>query len=34
MQRLPSELKLRVARREVSLEDALREAGLPPDKAT
>jgi 2-oxoglutarate ferredoxin oxidoreductase subunit beta len=33
MQRLPSELKLRVARREISLEDALREAGhLPPDE--
>ncbi len=28
MQRLPSELKLRVAKREVSLEDALREAGI------
>jgi 2-oxoglutarate ferredoxin oxidoreductase subunit beta len=27
MQRLPSELKLRVAKREISLEDALREAG-------
>jgi 2-oxoglutarate/2-oxoacid ferredoxin oxidoreductase subunit beta len=33
MQRLPSELKLRVAKREISLEDALREAGLPPDEA-
>jgi flagellar motor switch/type III secretory pathway protein FliN len=31
MQRLPSELKLRVARREISLEDALREAGVDPD---
>ena len=31
MQRLPSELKLRVARREVTLEDALREAGIEPD---
>ncbi|MGH2356615.1 MAG: thiamine pyrophosphate-dependent enzyme [Candidatus Limnocylindria bacterium] len=30
MQRLPSELKLRVARREISLEDALREAGIDP----
>ncbi|HET6744505.1 MAG TPA: thiamine pyrophosphate-dependent enzyme [Candidatus Limnocylindria bacterium] len=28
MQRLPSELKLRVATREISLEDALREAGV------
>ncbi len=28
MQRLPSELKLRVAKREISLEDALREAGV------
>jgi 2-oxoglutarate ferredoxin oxidoreductase subunit beta len=28
MQQLPSELKLRVARREISLEDALREAGV------
>jgi 2-oxoglutarate ferredoxin oxidoreductase subunit beta len=34
MQRLPSDLKLRVAKREISLEDALREAGLPPDEAT
>jgi 2-oxoglutarate/2-oxoacid ferredoxin oxidoreductase subunit beta len=31
MQRLPSELKLRVAKREISLEDAMREAGLDPD---
>jgi 2-oxoglutarate ferredoxin oxidoreductase subunit beta len=31
MQRLPSELKLRVAKREVSLEDALREAGVDPE---
>ena len=28
MQRLPSELKLRVAKREITLEDAMREAGL------
>ncbi len=28
MQRLPSELKLRVAKREISLEDALRQAGV------
>jgi 2-oxoglutarate/2-oxoacid ferredoxin oxidoreductase subunit beta len=28
MQRLPSELKLRVAQREISLEEALREAGI------
>jgi 2-oxoglutarate ferredoxin oxidoreductase subunit beta len=32
MQRLPSELKLRVAKREVSLEDALREAGIDPSE--
>ena len=31
MQRLPSELKLRVAKREISLEDALREAGMDPE---
>jgi 2-oxoglutarate ferredoxin oxidoreductase subunit beta len=31
MQRLPSELKLRVAQREISLEDALREAGVDPE---
>jgi hypothetical protein len=31
MQKLPSELKLRVAKREISLEDALREAGADPD---
>ena len=31
MQRLPSELKLRVAQREISLEDAMREAGVVPD---
>ncbi|CAN5281290.1 hypothetical protein BH23CHL9_BH23CHL9_06650 [soil metagenome] len=31
MQRLPSELKLRVAKREVSLEDAMREAGIDPE---
>ncbi|HEX6656130.1 MAG TPA: thiamine pyrophosphate-dependent enzyme [Candidatus Limnocylindria bacterium] len=30
MQRLPSELKLRVAKRELTLEDALREAGVEP----
>jgi hypothetical protein len=33
MQRLPSELKLRVARRELTLEEALREAGVEPDDA-
>jgi len=32
MQRLPSELKLRVAKREISLDDAMREAGIPPDE--
>ncbi len=31
MQRLPSELKLRVAKREISLEEALREAGVDPE---
>jgi 2-oxoglutarate ferredoxin oxidoreductase subunit beta len=31
MQRLPSDIKLRVAKREISLEDAMREAGLDPD---
>ncbi|MDQ3688552.1 MAG: thiamine pyrophosphate-dependent enzyme [Chloroflexota bacterium] len=31
MQRLPSELKLRVAQREISLEDAMREAGIEPE---
>jgi 2-oxoglutarate ferredoxin oxidoreductase subunit beta len=31
MQRLPSELKLRVAKREISLADALREAGIDPE---
>ena len=31
MQKLPSELKLRVARREISLEDAMREAGVEPE---
>ena len=31
MQRLPSELKLRVAKREISLEDAMREAGVEPE---
>jgi 2-oxoglutarate/2-oxoacid ferredoxin oxidoreductase subunit beta len=30
MQQLPSELKLRVAKREISLADALREAGVDP----
>jgi 2-oxoglutarate ferredoxin oxidoreductase subunit beta len=31
MQRLPSDLKLRVAKREIGLEDALREAGVDPE---
>ena len=31
MQQLPSELKLRVAKREISLEDAMREAGVEPE---
>jgi 2-oxoglutarate ferredoxin oxidoreductase subunit beta len=31
MQRLPSELKLRVAKREIALEDALNEAGIEPE---
>jgi len=31
MQRLPSDLKLRVATREISLEDAMREAGVEPE---
>jgi 2-oxoglutarate ferredoxin oxidoreductase subunit beta len=31
MQRLPSELKLRVAKREISLDDAMREAGIDPE---
>jgi hypothetical protein len=31
MQKLPSELKLRVAKREISLEDALSEAGVDPE---
>ncbi|HEX2195241.1 MAG TPA: hypothetical protein VHK63_09840, partial [Candidatus Limnocylindria bacterium] len=31
MQRLPSELKLRVAKREIALEDALHEAGVDPE---
>jgi 2-oxoglutarate/2-oxoacid ferredoxin oxidoreductase subunit beta len=31
MQRLPSELKLRVAKREITLEDAMREAGVEPE---
>ena len=33
MQRLPSELKLRVAQREISLEDAMREAGIDSSEA-
>ena len=33
MQRLPSELKLRVAKREISIEDAMREAGIDPSEA-
>ena len=33
MQRLPSELKLRVAKREISLEEAMREAGVDPEGA-
>jgi flagellar motor switch/type III secretory pathway protein FliN len=31
MQRLPSDVKLRVAKREITLEDALREAGVDPE---
>lgn len=31
MKRLPAELKLRVAKREISLEDAMREAGVEPE---
>ncbi|MGH2456457.1 MAG: hypothetical protein ACRDHD_09410, partial [Candidatus Limnocylindria bacterium] len=31
MQQLPSDLKLRVAKREISLPDALREAGIDPE---
>jgi 2-oxoglutarate/2-oxoacid ferredoxin oxidoreductase subunit beta len=31
MQRLPSELKLRVAKRELTLEEAMREAGVDPE---
>ena len=31
MQQLPSELKLRVAAREITLEDAMREAGIEPE---
>ena len=34
MQRLPSELKLRVAKREISLEDAMREAGVGAGMST
>ena len=33
MQRLPSELKLRVAKREITLDDAMREAGIDPGDA-
>jgi 2-oxoglutarate/2-oxoacid ferredoxin oxidoreductase subunit beta len=33
MQRLPSEVKLRMAKGEISLADALREAGIDPDSA-
>jgi hypothetical protein len=32
MQKLPSELKLRVAKREISLEDAMRDAGIHADE--
>jgi 2-oxoglutarate/2-oxoacid ferredoxin oxidoreductase subunit beta len=32
MQRLPSELKLRVAKREITLEEAMREAGVADDE--
>jgi 2-oxoglutarate ferredoxin oxidoreductase subunit beta len=32
MQKLPSELKLRVAQREISLEEAMREAGIDPSE--
>ncbi|HET7520896.1 MAG TPA: thiamine pyrophosphate-dependent enzyme [Candidatus Limnocylindria bacterium] len=32
MQKLPSELKLRVAKRELTLEEALREAGVEPEE--
>ncbi|HEU5324596.1 MAG TPA: thiamine pyrophosphate-dependent enzyme [Candidatus Limnocylindria bacterium] len=31
MQRLPSDLKLRVAKREITLEDAMHEAGIEPE---
>jgi hypothetical protein len=31
MQKLPAELKLRVAKRELTLEEALREAGVEPE---
>ena len=31
MQKLPAEVKLRVAKREISLEDAMREAGIEPE---
>jgi 2-oxoglutarate/2-oxoacid ferredoxin oxidoreductase subunit beta len=31
MQKLPSELKVRVAKREISLEEAMREAGVEPE---
>ena len=33
MNQLPSEVKVRVARRELALEDALREAGIEPDES-
>jgi hypothetical protein len=32
MQRLPSALKLRVAQREITIEDAMREAGIEPEE--
>jgi hypothetical protein len=32
MQRLPSALKLRVAQREITLEEAMREAGIEPEE--
>jgi hypothetical protein len=31
MQRLPSDLKLRVAKREITLDDAMRQAGIEPE---
>jgi 2-oxoglutarate/2-oxoacid ferredoxin oxidoreductase subunit beta len=33
MQQLPSELKLRVAKREITLEEAMREAGIDPESS-